>query len=249
MTNNPKGLNDALKQGVNVSYAVKYLPCDDDQCMICLMGKGHGPYWYAQYELDGEAKNVFLGREFRPLDLARVILKNYQEQKERKKAGHASAESCRCDGHDSSSRSSSTKTASAQGSHTQGFSATSANAKSAGTKRANPTSASPTSAGSTSSGFNDNRIDEVGRVGAAKASSAKMGSFAKPRTLGPDLPSRADFERDLRLLKGSAMTGNLKQVYRKLIKKYHPDQFQGNPVMNHWMSEINGQYNRLASGR
>ena len=62
----------------------------------------------------------------------------------------------------------------------------------------------------------------------------------------PQLPVREDFDQDLRLLKGAASSSNLKYVYRKLIKKYHPDQFAGNSQMDRWLSEINSLYKELA---
>ena len=63
----------------------------------------------------------------------------------------------------------------------------------------------------------------------------------------PKLPTEADFEQDLRLLKGAARSENLKYVYRNLIKKYHPDQFGNHPKLHHWMTEINGTYHRLSA--
>ena len=193
MTTNPdEALKNALANGVAISYSVKYLPCNNPECMTCLMGKGHGPYWYAQYELEGEAKNVFLGREFRPLDMAKVILNNYQQSKQT-----AASESA----------------------------------------KAKATNAQATNEPATP--MEDPKVDRIGKV--------SLGKFEDPKTKETvtSMPSRRDFERDLLLLKGAVRSQNLKAVYRKLIKKYHPDQFQGNPVMNRWMTEINGQYNRL----
>jgi DnaJ-class molecular chaperone len=39
----------------------------------------------------------------------------------------------------------------------------------------------------------------------------------------------------------------LKTIYKKLIKKYHPDQFPEHRHMNSWMAEINGLYQQNIS--
>ncbi|PCI29597.1 MAG: hypothetical protein COB67_03735 [SAR324 cluster bacterium] len=65
----------------------------------------------------------------------------------------------------------------------------------------------------------------------------------KVTVLSP-LPTFKDFERDLRVLKTALPAGELKQIYRKLIKKYHPDQYPDHPQFTRWMAEINGHYTR-----
>ncbi|MBU2512973.1 hypothetical protein KJ966_16665 [bacterium] len=59
------------------------------------------------------------------------------------------------------------------------------------------------------------------------------------------IPTKLDFERDLRTLKTTLRATNLKLVYRKLTKKYHPDNYPGVDYVNAWMAEINGQYCQL----
>ncbi len=77
MTRNPNKTNFApFTSDFKVTYSIKHLPCSDPGCLTCLTGKGHGPYWYAQYELEGETKNIFLGRKFKPLDLKGLLQKN-----------------------------------------------------------------------------------------------------------------------------------------------------------------------------
>ncbi|MDH5559945.1 MAG: hypothetical protein OEY59_03730 [Deltaproteobacteria bacterium] len=61
------------------------------------------------------------------------------------------------------------------------------------------------------------------------------------------VPTQQDFERDIRGLYNATMPETLKQTYRQLIKKYHPDQYECHPKFNLWMSKINGEYNRLLS--
>jgi len=86
---------------------------------------------------------------------------------------------------------------------------------------------------------NPNRIDKVGKVS----------SFKSKRQASPKLtpPSQVDFEQDMRILQGAARNENLKLVYRKLIKKYHPDQYESSAQLNQWMSEINGVYHKLCA--
>src|SRR3989339_808329 len=145
---------DQQPPGVTVTYQVKHLPCSSPGCILCLTERGHGPYWYAQYEMDGSTKHVFLGRKLKPLDLAKI----------------------------------------------------------APQEPVQPTTKKPMKGETSTHSLRD-----------------KFQS----------LPTSAEFERDLLLLKGAARGENLKGVYRKLIKKYHPEQFKGHPQMNRWMSEIN----------
>lgn len=56
------------------------------------------------------------------------------------------------------------------------------------------------------------------------------------------VPSRSDFERDLHTLKTTLRAANLKSIYRKLTKKYHPDNYPGISHITAWMAEINGLY-------
>ncbi|MBT4288118.1 MAG: hypothetical protein HOD92_12350 [Deltaproteobacteria bacterium] len=60
-------------------------------------------------------------------------------------------------------------------------------------------------------------------------------------------PGRNDFEKDLSLLSKIKHPTALKTIYKKLIKKYHPDQFPGHRHMNDWMAEINGLYQQNLS--
>ncbi len=55
-------------------------------------------------------------------------------------------------------------------------------------------------------------------------------------------PSQQEFERDLGILKNSSRFGNLKTVYRNLIKKYHPDNYPNEHQVSAWMAEINSHY-------
>lgn len=60
-------------------------------------------------------------------------------------------------------------------------------------------------------------------------------------------PNRSDFEKDLILLGKIRHPTALKTIYKKLIKKYHPDKFPGHGYMNGWMAEINGLYQENAA--
>jgi len=60
-------------------------------------------------------------------------------------------------------------------------------------------------------------------------------------------PGRNDFENDLSLMSKIKHPTALKTIYKKLIKKYHPDQFPGHRHMNSWMAEINGLYHENLS--
>ena len=163
MTKNPKETDfDTLAEGIKITYSIKHLPCSNPGCLTCLTSKGHGPYWYAQYSLDGSAKNVFLGRKFKPLDLASLIQRSRQAQ--------------------------------------------------ASTQQMN----------------------------AAKSTYSLKEKFQP-------MPTISEFQRDVRELKALTVRGNAKGLYRQLIKKYHPDQYNGNPQMNRWMSEINGLFKQLTA--
>ena len=163
MTQNPKDWEfDPLASGIKVTYSIKHLPCSNSECLICMTGKGHGPYWYAQYELDGTKKNVFLGRRFKPLDLAKLIQRN----------------------------------------------------------------------------INNLSSDKEKQM---PKSTHHLQDRFKP------MPTLGEFEKDLKTLKAALHSASLKLYYRKLIKKYHPDQFAGNPQMDRWMSEINGTYRHLTT--
>lgn len=60
-------------------------------------------------------------------------------------------------------------------------------------------------------------------------------------------PGRNDFEEDISLMSKIKHPTALKTIYKKLIKKYHPDQFPGHRHMNSWMAEINGLYQQNLS--
>ena len=162
---------NATLKGVRITYSIKHLPCSNPACLTCMTGNGHGPYWYASYVLDGQKKTVFLGRTFKPLDMA-VLLKSHQRAK------------------------------------------TPENPKPSPKAKVKPSEPVKRSTHTLKNAF-------------------------------PPLPNRLDFNQDLRILKGAAMSTNLKSIYRKLIKKYHPDQFAGNPQMDRWLSEINSAYKEL----
>ena len=78
-----------------------------------------------------------------------------------------------------------------------------------------------------------------------------LNTWQQPLKQNPNLntrnvpPSKLDFEKDLRTLKGTSQPKHLKLLYRKLTKKYHPDKYPGIGHINAWMAEINGQYTEL----
>ncbi len=76
-------------------------------------------------------------------------------------------------------------------------------------------------------------------------SEKKYQSKQKPDKTDRFVPTKLDFERDLRTLKTTLKATNLKSIYRKLSKKYHPDNYPGVDHVNGWMAEINGQYCQL----
>ena len=162
MTCNPKETDfEALATDIKITYSIKHLPCSDPGCLTCLTSKGHGPYWYAQYQLEGEVKNVFLGRKFKPLDLADMIQRQLTAK-------------------------------------------------------------------------------EQNTMNATKSTHSLKERF-KP------MPTFSEYQEDLKALQAAAKVGSAKGLYRQLIKKYHPDQFNGNPQMNRWMSEINGIFRKLST--
>jgi hypothetical protein len=57
-------------------------------------------------------------------------------------------------------------------------------------------------------------------------------------------PSKIDFKKDLRKLQSTYRADNLKTLYRKLIKKYHPDKYPHDNHVNSWMAEINSCYDQ-----
>ncbi len=70
-------------------------------------------------------------------------------------------------------------------------------------------------------------------------------SKSKPFISSKPMPSKSDFERDLRILKTTFQGSRLKSVFRELTKKYHPDNYPGSNQINAWMAEINSQYTQM----
>lgn len=66
---------------IDITYSAKYLSCKSPTCLICLTGKGHGPYWYASFSYNGKSHNIFLGDKFEPLDIQSVLTKIDADQK------------------------------------------------------------------------------------------------------------------------------------------------------------------------
>lgn len=56
------------------------------------------------------------------------------------------------------------------------------------------------------------------------------------------IPSQEEFEFDLLSLGQEKVKANLRHLYRNLIKKYHPDQYENKMATNYWMVEINNTY-------
>lgn len=209
MTRNPKEL---LEQVV-ITYSLKHLPCSKAECLTCLTTQGHGPYWYAHFTLAGAAKDVFLGRSFKPMDLTQILMgeilggkKMAEVQKEEQARAYERAQ------------------AEAQLDPKEDY--------------RQPASPEPPPVRPQVA---EHHIDRVGSVW------RKTASAPKPLPVAP--PNQMDFERDMALLKGAARSENLKFVYRKLIKKYHPDQFGSNKELDQWMSQINGTYHQLLAAR
>lgn len=67
---------------MNITYSARYLSCKSSKCLICLTGKGHGPYWYASFTYDGKSHSVFMGDQFQPLDIEAAV--NRIEEENRK---------------------------------------------------------------------------------------------------------------------------------------------------------------------
>ena len=44
-----KDLNQA-----DITLKLKHIFCHDPGCWVCAQGKGHGPYWHASYEEQGQ---------------------------------------------------------------------------------------------------------------------------------------------------------------------------------------------------
>ncbi len=64
------------------------------------------------------------------------------------------------------------------------------------------------------------------------------------QTINTPPPTKTDFEKDFRKLKMTFRADSMKNVYRKLIKKYHPDRYPDLAYINTWMAEINGWYDQ-----
>ncbi|OGH02105.1 MAG: hypothetical protein A2600_07395 [Candidatus Lambdaproteobacteria bacterium RIFOXYD1_FULL_56_27] len=209
MTRNPKEL---LEQVV-ITYSLKHLPCSKAECLTCLTTQGHGPYWYAHFTLAGAAKDVFLGRSFKPMDLTQILMgeilggkKLAEVQKEEQARAYERAQAQAQLGPQESLKEQNDP---------------------------NPPSAQAKTA--------DHHIDRIGAVWRKPVLSPK------PTPTAP--PNQRDFEQDMALLKGAGKSENLKFIYRKLIKKYHPDQFGSNKELDQWMSLINGTYHQLLAAR
>ena len=157
---------------------MQYHSCDDSECLQCHVGQGHGPFWYAFFELKGDTKKVFLGKSFKPLDLNSAIAAELLGQM----------------------------------------------------KKQNP---------KPKSGI---KFKQKPQAPSRPKSQPKPAPEKSP-SLQP--PSVHEFEQDLSLLKGMRYQEGLKRVYRKLIKRYHPDQYPDHPTMNDWMAEINELYKTL----
>jgi len=204
---------DMLDQVV-ITYSLKHLPCSKPNCVTCLTAKGHGPYWYAHFTLEGLEKNIFLGKAFKPMDLTQIILgeiakdiKGAAVQKEEEALAYEKAQL-----------------------KSEGYTE-----KPQGAPKA--ASAEKQTVKKKVEGEN-HRVDRVGKVTRQKPKRS-----VSTRVSAPD---QLDFDQDMRLLQGAARSENLKLIYRKLIKKYHPDQYDSNPVLDEWMSKINGMYQKLA---
>lgn len=217
MTGNPFEMLDQ----VVITYSLKYLPCSKDDCLTCLTAKGHGPYWYAHFTLKGEQKDIFLGRSFKPMDLTKILMGDILKGKpvaEVEKEEQARAYEA------------------AQASDHLDEALHSPHEPQAQAETASETL---TEEAPQSGPAAEHHIDRVGKVQRTKRAS-------KPAAK-PSPPSWADFKQDLMLLEGAARSNNLKLVYRKLIKKYHPDQYASDSRLDQWMSEINGTYHRLSA--
>ncbi|MDT8446019.1 MAG: hypothetical protein RRB13_03850 [bacterium] len=219
MTGNPF---DMLDQVV-ITYSLKYLPCSKEDCLTCLTAKGHGPYWYAHFTLGGEAKDIFLGRSFKPMDLTKILMSDLLngkrmtqvDQEEQARAYEEGQAHCHLD----------------EGiEDISGNTATATEVQMEAEEQVQAAPAQPEGP----------RIDRVGPVPRRPLTKKRAAPVTQP-------PSLADFEQDLRMLEGAAKSENFKLVYRKLIKKYHPDQYASDSRLNQWMSQINGTYNRLRS--
>lgn len=84
----------------------------------------------------------------------------------------------------------------------------------------------------------DNKHNLIDRIDVSKI--PNRSNRVKSMNIVP--PSRLDFDRDLSLLSKIKHPTALKTIYKKLIKKYHPDQYPNHDYLNGWMAEINGQY-------
>lgn len=62
MNHDTKDLNQ-----VEWTYKLKHVFCHDPGCWTCAQGKGHGPYWHASFEEEGQMQTVFLGKDFKPV--------------------------------------------------------------------------------------------------------------------------------------------------------------------------------------
>ena len=51
-----------IPPGVHVTYRQQYIRCGKTPCAGCVMGKGHGPYWYAYWYEGGKLKTGYIGK-------------------------------------------------------------------------------------------------------------------------------------------------------------------------------------------
>ncbi len=179
------------KRQTELTYKLKYIFCQDNNCPTCTKGKGHGPYWHASFEIDGKKQTVFLGKEFKPLDID------------------------------------------------------------PDNKNQNPSEETKTAETNNNAQNVDNNGFKFSDQWKQKSTNNTLNSWhhlSKQKTttdLQSEPPSKLDFERDLKTLKRTFRPKNLKSLYRKLTKKYHPDKYPGFGHINGWMAEINGQYHEL----
>lgn len=69
-------MQETTDSTTEVTYTLKHIYCHNPNCITCTQGKGHGPYWYANFSLAGKTVTIFLGKEFKPLDFDRRYRKN-----------------------------------------------------------------------------------------------------------------------------------------------------------------------------
>lgn len=52
--------------GVGITYRQEYIKCGKEHCK-CVNGQGHGPYWYAYWNENGQTRKKYIGKSLKKI--------------------------------------------------------------------------------------------------------------------------------------------------------------------------------------